>query len=48
MRYWYDTKEKRSWQMKIENFVGGIEDDIYHTGTCNNYFPTFLLSQLFS
>jgi len=37
MLFWYDTKEQRSWQMKINNRVGGIEDDIYHTGACNNY-----------
>ena len=23
--------------MKIDDWIGGIEDDIYHTGTCDNY-----------
>jgi len=35
--FWYDTKEKQTWQMKINNRIGGIEDDIFHTGTCDNY-----------
>jgi len=40
MLFWYDTKEKRTWQMKINDWYGrgGIEDDIFHTGTCNNYW----------
>ena len=37
MIFWYDTKEKRTWQMKIDDWVGGIEDDIFQTGTCDNY-----------
>ena len=37
MIVWYDTKANRTWQMKRVNAVGGIEDDIFHTGTCDNY-----------
>ena len=35
--YWYDTKEKRSWQVREFMWKGGIEDDIFRTGTCDDY-----------
>ena len=40
MLFWYDTKDKRTWQIKIKdwNGNGGIEDDIFYTGTCDNYW----------
>jgi len=35
--FWYDTKEKKTWQMQMNYGKGGIVDDIYYTGNCDYY-----------
>ena len=35
--FWYDIKDKRTWQVQENLSKGGIEDDVFRTGTCDNY-----------